>query len=50
MYKLMYFDKQAFRVQLLKINMVNSPPPPRPQKKKQKNKNMDKILDKANNS
>ena len=25
MYKLMYFDKQAFRVQLLKINMVNSP-------------------------
>ena len=25
MYELMYFDKQAFRVQLLKINMVNSP-------------------------
>ena len=22
MYELMYFDKQAFRVQLLKINMV----------------------------
>ena len=40
MYKLMYFDKQAFRVQLLKINMVNSP----------KKKSMVKILDKANNS
>ena len=41
MYELMYFDKQAFRVQLLKINMVNSP---------KKKKNMVKILDKANNS